>query len=59
MSTSFFISMVFAQQFSISMSCVERLPFLYINAHGNISIHSTLTYHHENLWDRSPWLTSP
>ena len=58
-STSFFISMVLSHQFIISESSVKRLPFLCIDVHDIISIHFTLSYHQENLWDRSRWLTDP
>ena len=59
LSTPFFISMVLSHQFSISVSSVKRFPFLCIDVHDIISIHFTLGYHQENLWDRSRGLTDP
>ena len=48
LSTAFFISMVLSHHFSISISSVERLPFLFIDVHNITSIHFTLSYHQEN-----------
>ena len=53
LSISVFISIVFPHQVFISASAVERLTFLYIDVHDNISIYFTMSDHQESIWDHS------
>ena len=57
--TSFSISVVFSDQFSISVSSVKRLPFLCIDVHDITSKSFPLSYHQQNLWNHSTWITDP